>query len=107
MKTREKRENNVLRVFFFFSNSPILPTSGNLTWKQEPEKRKQNFWLMQLYQTVSSQRWWMNCDLIFLVNNYCWCVIFDWIFSNELAKQWPKFELTMVLDKIEIKVIVS
>ena len=39
---------------FYSSNSPILPTSVNFIWKEKQEKDKQNFQLMQFYQTVSS-----------------------------------------------------
>ena len=69
VNTKKSTQLTKALVVNTFSYSPILPTSGNLTWKQEPEKDKQNFQLMQFYQNISSQRWRMNCNFTFLVNN--------------------------------------
>ena len=34
---------------------------------------------------------------IFSTNNYCWCVIIDYIFSDACVEQWLNFQLTVAL----------
>ena len=57
----QKQEGKSKTMFFkgFFSYSPILSTSLNFTWNQEPEKDKQNFQLCNFIKLfhLNAEEW--------------------------------------------------
>ena len=110
-----------LYFLYFFHNFCLFKvynsetTVNNLKWyenfkcqKHHSLKRYQYFtirpWLVKSlvivpFCIITSNRKSMTIynDFLFSTNNYCWCVIIDYIFSDAYTEQWPNYQLTVAL----------